>query len=433
MTRRTRYLLIAMCFLIFLILAPLMVMYVRGIHYDFQNRRFVSTGILTMRTDPKSVDIFLDDQLARTKDGDIKFLEPGEYAVSIKKDGYFDWSKRLTVKENQVTWASPVPNTLHLFLKDQPATDLRGGVADFILTGDRLAAIASSTLIVTPISNPDQAQETALPKPVSSLIASPDQNTILLTGAADAKGTPAVLSYNARSRQLLDISALFAAAPDLKFSSDGTLFNLENGQLYAIDFSKPAKTPVMDGIRAYALMQSSIYFIKTSGGGNVLYVSGEDGKNVQELAAGLPNFQTGKIFVNYEKQIFVLADQSLYKINAVAEKIADNVTNEYFDPNYTAFMFVHGGEVSNYNFSAQRVDFVTRSGDTVKNPILQQNMSFAFMAKGNDVRGLELDLRDHQNEYNFYSGTDIQKFLLDPNAENIYILDSGELKSLRIR
>jgi hypothetical protein len=375
----------------------------------------------------------LDDQLARTKDGDIKFLEPGEYTVSVKKDGYFSWSKRLTVKENQVTWASPVPNALHLFLKDQPTQDLHAGVDDFQFLGSRLAVAASGTLIIAPLDRPNEAETAALPKPVKRMIVSPNQETIILTGDAAAGSAPAVLAYSARTKQVSDISSLFSVQPDLQFSGNNTLFDLEAGRLYAVNPAARTKKQVLDGVKAYALMQNNLYFVRAAASGTVLFVSGEDGKNAQELSAGLPDFRAGSLFVNYEKQVFLLADQSLYKINAAAEKVADNVTDTYFDPNNSTFMFIHGGEVSNYNFASQRVDFVTRSSDAVKNPVLQQNMSFAFMAKGNNITGLELDLRDRQNEYAFYQGTNLQKFLLDSDAGHLYILDDGELKSVKIR
>jgi len=49
------------------------------------------------------------------------------------------------------------------------------------------------------------------------------------------------------------------------------------------------------------------------------------------------------------------------------------------------------------------------------------------------LEALELDLRDKQNEYNFYQAANGQKFALDAAARKLYILDGGKLLVQNIR
>jgi hypothetical protein len=66
MTRRTRYLLIALCVAAFAVLAPLIIFYIRGITYDTNDNRYLKTGILSIESEPRSAEIILDDKSVDT-------------------------------------------------------------------------------------------------------------------------------------------------------------------------------------------------------------------------------------------------------------------------------------------------------------------------------------------------------------------------------
>ena len=113
MVKKTRYFIIAIGFVFFLIAAPVIVLYVKGVNFDFDSKSFIQTGILAVRSNPTDAAIFLDGQQKRQNQGDVKFLVPGAYQVQIKKAGYSDWSKRLNVEAGQVTWASPAYSSVY--------------------------------------------------------------------------------------------------------------------------------------------------------------------------------------------------------------------------------------------------------------------------------------------------------------------------------
>ena len=114
MTNKSRYLIILLGTLVFAVLAPLIVLYVRGITFNFQTRSFEATGIIAISSEPKTADIFLNGKLAKHGSGDIKFLSPGEYQLELKNDGYYSWNKRFKVMPGEVTLASAF-NSVYLF------------------------------------------------------------------------------------------------------------------------------------------------------------------------------------------------------------------------------------------------------------------------------------------------------------------------------
>jgi hypothetical protein len=114
MTRRSRYIILLIGFIAFLIGAPLIVLYIRGMSFDPETGKLVNTGILAVRSEPKDSAIYLDGDLKEEEEADIKFLRPKEYELVLRKPDYFDWRKRVSIKANEVTWAQGSTDKIHL-------------------------------------------------------------------------------------------------------------------------------------------------------------------------------------------------------------------------------------------------------------------------------------------------------------------------------
>lgn len=116
MTQKTRRILFLVSLAIFMIASPILVEYARGLRFDFKSWQFVETGGLFFRIhSPTEVNIFLDDELAKTT-GSFSFfnsvfiqnLIPKDYKVKISKDGFQKWVKSLKVESELVTEAHNV-------------------------------------------------------------------------------------------------------------------------------------------------------------------------------------------------------------------------------------------------------------------------------------------------------------------------------------
>ncbi|MBI3397194.1 PEGA domain-containing protein [Candidatus Woesebacteria bacterium] len=78
--------------------------YARGYRFDTKNLRFVPNGLLVLKSDPDGASVYVNQELRAATNSTISLL-PGTYDVSIKKDGYFTWSKRLEIQKEIVTEA----------------------------------------------------------------------------------------------------------------------------------------------------------------------------------------------------------------------------------------------------------------------------------------------------------------------------------------
>ena len=73
----------------------------RGYQFDIESFTFLENGILVAKSDPDGASIFINGDLKGATNTNLK-LSPKNYDVEIKKDGYVSWSKKLTIKREEV-------------------------------------------------------------------------------------------------------------------------------------------------------------------------------------------------------------------------------------------------------------------------------------------------------------------------------------------
>jgi len=79
--------------------------YARGYRLDFSTLRFQPNGILVIKSEPDGASVYINGDLKTATNATIP-LSPGTYDISVKKDGYLSWYKRLEIDKEVVTQAS---------------------------------------------------------------------------------------------------------------------------------------------------------------------------------------------------------------------------------------------------------------------------------------------------------------------------------------
>jgi len=108
MRQKWRKILFLSLIFLFLISAPLIILYSQGIRFDFNRKRFTQTGAIFLKVVPKEVDVYLNGKYFKQTDFlwgtlRIKNLIPKKYFIELKKEGFFPWKKEVEVKEKLVT------------------------------------------------------------------------------------------------------------------------------------------------------------------------------------------------------------------------------------------------------------------------------------------------------------------------------------------
>ncbi|MFA5020616.1 MAG: PEGA domain-containing protein [Patescibacteria group bacterium] len=120
---------------IFLIAAPLIVLYTMGYRYNLTKGRVQKTGIIRITSTPRGADIQLNGikyELSQTP-ARIEKLLPGDYEIKLSKDGYYDWQKKLPVYENGTTFAEKII----LWKKSEPANLSSTTAASWLVSPDK--------------------------------------------------------------------------------------------------------------------------------------------------------------------------------------------------------------------------------------------------------------------------------------------------------
>jgi hypothetical protein len=76
-------------------------LYARGFRFDQNNGSIQPNGILVLKSHPDGAQVYINGELNTATDATIP-LAPGTYDVEVKKEGFISWSKRLTIKKEEV-------------------------------------------------------------------------------------------------------------------------------------------------------------------------------------------------------------------------------------------------------------------------------------------------------------------------------------------
>ncbi|MEK7079199.1 MAG: PEGA domain-containing protein [Patescibacteria group bacterium] len=82
---------------LFVAILILVIAYARGYRLDVKKKSVTSTGIIAVDSSPKTAKIYVNGELKGVTDMNLT-LPPGKYTVELKKDGYMDWKKNISLK-----------------------------------------------------------------------------------------------------------------------------------------------------------------------------------------------------------------------------------------------------------------------------------------------------------------------------------------------
>lgn len=84
-------------------------LYARGYRFDFDKTQFTPNGLLVIKSDPDGAQVFVNGELQTATNATVP-LPPATYDISVQKEGYISWNKRLKIDKEIVT-----ESTAHLF------------------------------------------------------------------------------------------------------------------------------------------------------------------------------------------------------------------------------------------------------------------------------------------------------------------------------
>jgi len=430
MTKKSRYLILSACIVFFILAAPALLLYVRGIGYDTETGNFYKTGILAVKSEPKEIDIKLDGKLYKKGAGNLRFIKPKEYLVALEKAGYQTWSKRLNVEAGKVTWTNPAGQNIFLFF-DKPGekTVDKKGTA-FVQSENRLFYLSGKRLMATSLSSPEKQDSYDLAFEAIGLTAVPG-GKLLAIHTADPK-TPWQI-FDGAYGAFLPLGQNLGEKTQVKYQDGNKLYVLEDSTLFFIDLKSQKKTLVLAGVADLIYKNGYFYYLAAKNGSLALLYTPDMSQPGALLAENMPMAESARILLNSEKQAFVLLDQNLYQIASKPVLIAENVTSLELNSEEDTLGIISGSEFLRMNVGAEKPELVSRSLYPLSKGLVLPDYGYGIFLKENKVVAEELDTRDHQNEFTLYTGSELKDYAISADAKTLIVLDGTSLKILTLR
>lgn len=422
MTLKLRFSLILIGVVIFLIAGPIIVLFARGFLIDFKHGKIIKTGTIIAKTQPAKAQIFLNnDTKSRANTPTIiRFLIPGDYVVTIKKDKYQAWTKRLTVNAQLITNVNLNRDYTALFfiqpnLKQSTTTDSIWESKN----KKELAYIKNKRLYRI---NIDNSQENDL-GPIPNLEQIKAYVQILdWTNAAAVYALAQNLlasTLNLTPSQIAQTSQIETNGTYFAAISNGQLYGSNNGNLKLIDSS----------VQGFTLDGEDVWYLKDTR----LIKANLSTTSYQTVYSSLPVFANAEI-IRASGHVFLNLDKTLYVLNDQLEKIYSPVTYAAYDPNSDKLLLANNNELMLYDTGTKQSELFLRSVSKIDKAVLNWETGYVFFQNEGKIKAIELDGRDHRNVYDILDvGAAPVNFALSDDGKTLYTFTNAEIKSYQIR
>ena len=88
--------------ILFFIVSPLIILYGAGYRYNFERKEITQTGVIEIEVEPNDATIKING--IYTKKKRLPNRAPGQYHISLEKEGYKTWKKDIIVKSKETTY-----------------------------------------------------------------------------------------------------------------------------------------------------------------------------------------------------------------------------------------------------------------------------------------------------------------------------------------
>jgi WD40 repeat protein len=408
MTKKVRTILFSVFLLLFVLIAPSVVLYCQGYRIDLENKRISQTGGLFLKVQPKQVEIYLNGKLKKRTDfffGSILIenLLPKKYKVEVKKEGYHPWEKELEIKEKEVIELKDII----LFPQDPELNILAREVNDFWFSPDQRkiilkenSPINGETSWALKLYELDKEVKSHLVKKED--ISSKEVNLLSLTFSEDSK----------------EVYLEFGVAEQIRYFT----LNLERAPPTLLENEPPKTTPEI--FVCSKEVKGDLYYLDNSG-----HLFKNQDKLTQEP---FPVKQETKYALEiFPDNIFLIESKDLYRLNQESksfEKFFEGINDLKISPDSQKLAYFSDYEIWILFLSAtEKAEgklFLARLSEKISD-IYWLNSNYLVFNSGNKVKIAEIDARD---KINIIDLTELKnpRIFWNKVDKELYILSEGD-------
>ncbi len=386
-------------------IAPLVIFYAMGYRVGIDLGDALPVGVLIIETEPRRAQIAVDDKIIGATPRSVSNLPPGEVTVSINKDGYVAWLKRLTIEPTVVTYL----NSVRLFPQQPKNSIILSNIDSFSLSPNRQLLAAT-----TPDHKLHVIDEEGNPiiSPLTTYVASqgllwsPDSNRVLLI----ADSVTSVIDITDRSPRPRRLAALQQARQitwDPRIP--GRLLAVSPaGDLFAYNIATNTTIPLASGVHTFATSSRNIYVVGAST--RQIDIYNLQGKLTRSLPFSVDS-TIDQLLVTPSGHVAVQFNDKSLAVLDEAEKlqmVANNVLRAGWSPD-GQLLYVQIDETSLHVFNARderlsylppgQLRLVLRLSRPIRSPQWFAGGHHLIYQVDDEIIITEVDTRDHPISY----------------------------------
>jgi WD40 repeat protein len=454
----TRRIIYIFFIIVFLIIAPILILYAHGYRYNFKKFRVQKTGIIFLTSKQKDLSVYINGKLyptALSQNLSINDLLPDEYLIRVEKEGYHSWQKKLNVYSAKTTFT----NNVILLGKEPPLNLVSGkiGWADLSPDKEKLVYLLSeekdqelwllnlennkSSLFYQFTSTKSNNQE--------NITWAPSLKKILIDIKNGKENNYLVLNVE-RPEEIISLGELGGAdLGHIKWdeSSDNILYGVKKNKLYQIDLATPKIDPIIDleigpsdNFLDYKIINRNLYYIKTDKTSSfILNENLNDQENLLriKLARAL-NYA----FIEGNDKFLTILDkenQKLFLINTEffpniafsdkSEELIDQLEakNALWQPGSNRLLYYNDFEIWIYDLDSNKKEIINRYSEEIEEVIWHPNYQYLAVLIGSEIKVLEIS-ETGKNIIDLVKLEDIKNISVDALGEKLYFIGQIDKK-----
>ena len=416
MEKRVRTILFFIFLLIFIVIAPLLTLYVQGYRFDFENKKLTQTGALFIKTiSPKQVEIYIDNKLIQKTDfffssALIENLLPKKYNIKVQKQNYYTWEKNLEIKEKQVAEAK----NIILFPKDPDFKLLSTNIDNAWFSKDKKKAVMK------------ESEENIWSLKLYNLEKNVKSHLLKETDISQTGADLVDLEFTDNNNLLLQI----ASKEQINY------FNLQINRIPPLLTKAKAPQSVIKNALAYEILNENIYYLDYLGDFYKTDVSLIKNEKIASSPFNIKQETEYKLYI-YDKAIFLLEEKTMYFFNQdekVFEKFSENINSLKISPDQQKIAYFSDSEIKilfleEQTFQPRRqameTIFLIRLSENIKD-VFWINSNYLLFTTNNTLKIAEIDNRDQVNTIDLATVENPEIFL-NLQTKKLYLLDRGNL------
>lgn len=428
MTTRFRFFFFIFCVSVFLISAPLLLLYTMGWRFNWQHKQIEKVGVLILDAQPSHAELWLNDtKLPARRPLRLADLRPNNYQIRAIANGYFPWQKTIEIKSQE----SLLFYDIALFKKFTTLFSDCGELRALALSPNKkeITFLDGRSLWLEPVDGGGKQTLLANGLPIDEPVKitwSPDDNQILIGFGPMPQTRFWLIGKDKTSQELFNLTRQTMHESVFWGRDSSTLYALSNNSLLEINTESKTNRVIMEGIASGAWLDSDLYIIKNISGKSIVYKYQPLNilrplNEVATLPFGYYSMSSARnnlltILDENGKNIF-LADLDDKKQPLLRLDGNDAIWGEGDKNN---FLYYHdGAEISLFNPADKKTALLLRYSGGVKKVLPLPNLPYFIFQLNQDLNIAELDDRDTRQIFTLSSDIEVRDWFLDQPVKQV--------------